>query len=87
MGQLTQMFDMESTLTYAATVLAVVVGLAIVFFIAKRVLRLALRLALVGFVVLLLLAGGAWGWWNGWFGSEAKPRTARPSATPRKTPR
>ena len=81
------MFDMESTVTYAAVSVGVLIALVIFFFIAKKLLRLALRLLVVGVFILALLAGGAWGWWNGWFGSEAKPVTARPTATPRRTPR
>jgi hypothetical protein len=81
------MFDMESTLTYAAISLVAIVGLVIFFFIARKLLRLAVRLMFAGVLILALLAGGAWGWWNGWFGSEAKPRTAHPTATPRGTPR
>jgi len=74
-------------MTYAAVSVGVLIGLVIFFFIAKKLLRLALRLLVVGVFILALLAGGAWGWWNGWFGSEAKPRTARPTATPHRTPR
>jgi hypothetical protein len=78
---------MDSALTYAVIAILAVVGLVIFLFIAKRVLRLALRLMLVGVFILALLAAGAWGWWNGWFGTPATPQPARPAATPRKPSR
>ena len=78
---------MDSTITYAGVAIVALLVLVVFLFIARRVLRLAVRLMLVGVFIFALLAAGAWGWWNGWFGSETTPRTARPAATPRRTPR
>lgn len=78
---------MDSSLTYAGIAIIVVIALAVFLFIAKRVLRMAVRLMLVGVFLLALSAAGAWGWWNGWFSSPSAPPPARPAATPRRTPR
>jgi hypothetical protein len=54
---------------------AAVFALVIIFFIAKRVLRLAIRLALALLLVLVVLAAGAYVWWRGWFSA---PSTSSP---------
>ena len=78
---------MDSTITYAGIAIVAVVGLLVFLFIAKRVLRMAVRLIFIAVFVVALLAAGAWGWWNGGFGSQITPPTPRPTATPRRTPR
>jgi hypothetical protein len=78
---------MDSTITYAGTAVVAVIVLVGLLFIAKRVLRLAVRLMLVGIFITALLIAGVCGWWNDWFGSQTTPRTARPGAPPRRTPR
>ena len=59
-------------------IISIVIGifaLVIFLFIAKRVLRLAIKMTLVGLVIVALLVGAGLGWWNGWFGSaETKPQ-------------
>jgi multisubunit Na+/H+ antiporter MnhC subunit len=49
-------------------------------FIARRVFRLALKLALVGSLVAVLLVAAGVGWWRGWFGSASRsdPKPQRP---------
>jgi multisubunit Na+/H+ antiporter MnhC subunit len=64
--------------TAISTGLIVFVVVVLFLFVARRVFRLALKLALVGALVLLLLCAAAFGWWRGWFGS-ASP-TERPPA-------
>jgi multisubunit Na+/H+ antiporter MnhC subunit len=60
---------------------------AVIFIvIARRVLRLAIKMTLVGFVILALLAGAGYGWWNGWFDSHSQP-TRRPVPTRTAAPR
>ena len=56
-----------------AYIIGAIVAVAIFLFIAKRVLRLAIKLVLVGIVILALLAGAGYGWWNGWFDTRSKP--------------
>jgi hypothetical protein len=63
----------------AATGLILVVAIfAIVLFVARRLLRLAIKLAFVGAVILALTGGGLFGWWRGWFESSSS-RTQRPT--------
>jgi len=52
-----------------------VIALVLFVFVAKRLLRLAIKLVLVGVVIVALLAGAGYGWWNGWF--ETKQNTQR----------
>jgi hypothetical protein len=78
---------MDSALTYAVIAIVAVIVLVVFLFIAKRVLRLAVRLVLVGLFIFALLAAGAWCWWHGWFGSQKTPEPARPAATPHRPSR
>jgi len=71
---------------YAVITVVAIIGLVVFLFIAKRVLRLAVRLMLVGLVVLALAASGGWAWWNGWFESKPTPRTERSAPTPARRP-
>lgn len=41
-----------------------VVGLALLFIIMRRVLRMAIRLVLIGLVLFALLIGGVYWWWS-----------------------
>jgi len=49
------------------------VAVALFLFVARRALRLAVKLAFVGLLVVLLIAGASVGWWRGWFGSASRP--------------
>jgi multisubunit Na+/H+ antiporter MnhC subunit len=60
--------------------IALVVFVALVF-IARRVFRLALKLALVGSVVAVLFVSAGLGWWRGWFDSASRP-DSKSRATP-----
>lgn len=72
------------TLAIIIGVLGVVLAIWIFLVIAKRTLRLAVRLMLAG-IVILAVAGGALAWWYGMFGTAAsQQRDARP-ATLRRT--
>jgi hypothetical protein len=60
-------------ITTAVGVLLVLVVLFGVFlFFARRILRLALKLAFVGAIVFSLFGGTAIGWWRGWFSPSSK---------------
>ncbi|MFN2576505.1 MAG: hypothetical protein ABR607_02325 [Pyrinomonadaceae bacterium] len=65
-------------------VVALVFG--VLFFLARRILRLALKLALVGAVVFALLVGGLFGWWRGWFDWSSHPARSSSPLTPQKSP-
>ena len=58
-------------------------ALVLFVFIAKRVVRLAIRLMLVGVIIMALLAAAAVGWWNGWFDTSSPQRPERPAPTRR----
>lgn len=66
-------------ITTATGLIVVVAIFAIMFWLARRILRLAIKLALVGAVIVALAGGGLFGWWRGWF--EGFPSwTERPSS-------
>ncbi len=69
---------METNIVYIS---AGIVALLIFVFVARRLLRLAMKLTLVGVVLLAVLAGAGYGWWNGWFASQ--PRTQHRGAPAR----
>jgi len=54
-----------------------IVALVIFLFIAKRVLRLAIKMTLVGLVIVALLVGAGFGWWNGCFSSDSQTKPQR----------
>ncbi|MFS8085756.1 MAG: hypothetical protein ACMG6H_09015 [Acidobacteriota bacterium] len=58
------------------------VAVVLFLLVARRGLRLAVKLALVGVLVMLLVVGASVGWWRGWFGSSSRPQK---SATPTNT--
>jgi uncharacterized membrane protein len=78
---------MDSIINYGVIATVAVIALVAFLFIAKRVLRLAVRLVFVGVLVLALASAGAWAWWNGWFESRPTPtRTQRSAPTPARRP-
>lgn len=64
-------------------IIALVVGvmaIALLLIVLRRVMRLAIRLVLVGLILLALLVGGVVWWWNGSGNSNApgnRPGTTR----------
>jgi len=69
---------METNIIY---IVGGIVALLLFVFIAKRLLRLAIKLVLVGVVVVALLAGAGYGWWNGWFDTQRTQRKPGPART------
>ncbi len=74
-----------------AIVVFAVVAFGIFFFVVKRVLRMAIRLALVGAILFALLAGAVAWWWYAPFGgggggdaSRNGNSAARPARSPRR---
>jgi len=65
-------------ITTATTILLIVVIFVVVLFVARRLLRLAIKLAFIGAIVIALAGGGLFGWWRGWFES-APSRAQRPT--------
>lgn len=67
-------------------IIAIVVGvlaIALLLFIMKRVVRMAIRLVIVGLILLVLLTGGVVWWWNGSGGESAPANDNRPGTTRR----
>lgn len=54
-------------ITLVGLLLVLVVLFGVFLFLARRILRLALKLAFVGAIVFSLFAGAMLGWWRGWF--------------------
>ena len=72
-----------------AVVIFAVIGFAVFFFVLKRLLRMAIRLAFVGAVLLALLVGAAAWWWYAPFGGgsdagQNRNSAARPARSPRR---
>jgi hypothetical protein len=65
------------------SIVAAVVALVVFLFIARRVMRFAVRLLLVGIFVIALLALAGIGWWNGWFETSHPQKPQRPTVTRR----
>ncbi|HEV7858793.1 MAG TPA: hypothetical protein VGO91_09215 [Pyrinomonadaceae bacterium] len=73
------------------SIVAIIVGIMILIgavwvflFMARRAVRWAIRLALLGIVVVALLVGGlAWWWYYGSGSPNAPVRETRPAATRR----
>jgi hypothetical protein len=65
-------------------IIVVVFGVAslfVLFLLARKVLRLAIRLALGSLLVLILIAGAAFWWWSN-SGNSSGENTNRPATTP-----
>lgn len=72
----------------AIIVVVAVLGFGLFFFVVKRLLRLALRLAIVGAVLFAVLAGAVAWWWYAPGEAPAQNRNrnaagARPARSPR----
>jgi heme A synthase len=73
-------------MTFAITTGLIAFIVVVLFlFLARRVFRLALKLAIVGVLVLFIIMTAMIGWWRGWFGSSpgstARPQRPTPQAT------
>lgn len=70
-------------MTTAVFIAAALVGFLLFFFVLKRLLRMAIRLAFVGALLLALLAGAAAWWWyaplSGPTPSQNRNASARPT--------
>ena len=67
----------------STTTLSIIVGLillAIFIMVAKLAIRWAIRIVIVGAILIALLGVGGFWWWTNHL--APKPRPARPTATP-----
>jgi len=71
----------EAIALVAAVFVLVIVG-AVFFFVARRILRLALKLAFAMAVISALVITAGFGWWRGWFETNTRNRT--PASTTNK---
>jgi hypothetical protein len=67
-------------------VFALVIVGAIFLFIARRILRLAVKLALAMAVVSALVITAGFGWWRGWFETTKKNRVPATTTNKRAAP-
>ncbi len=63
-------------ITAVGLLLVLVVLFGVFLFFARRILRLALKLAFVGAIVFSLFGGAMLGWWRGWFSPSSKVERA-----------
>lgn len=70
-----------------AVVIFAALGFAIFFFVLKRLLRMAIRVAVVGAVLLALVVGAAAWWWYAPFGSSDANVNRNAGARPARSPR
>jgi hypothetical protein len=70
-----------------AIIIFAVVGFVLFFFVVKRLLRMAIRLALVGAILFALLVGAVAWWWYAPFGSGDRNENRNSSARPARSPR
>ncbi len=68
-------------ITTIGAILIAFVALVLFLFIARRMLRLAIKLVIAGVIVVPLLFAAAVGWWRGWFATPGSRQTARPAAS------
>ena len=68
-------------------ILAAAVGFGAFFFVVKRLLRMALRLAVVGALLFALLAGAVAWWWYDPLGAEPANRNRNGAARPARNAR
>ncbi|HEV3467729.1 MAG TPA: hypothetical protein VG148_00295 [Pyrinomonadaceae bacterium] len=68
-------------------ILVALVGFGVFFFVVKRVLRMALRLAVVGALLFALLAGAAAWWWYDPLGDAPSNRNRNGAARPARNAR
>ena len=73
-----------------AIIVVAILGFGLFFFVLKRLLRMALRLALFGAILVALLVGAAAWWWSssqapldGSANRSGNTNTARPARAPR----
>jgi hypothetical protein len=70
-------------MTTAIIIAVALIGFWLFFFVLKRVLRMAIRLAVVGALLLALLAGaGAWWWYAPAQSKPSQNRTPARAARP-----
>ena len=59
-------------ITAIGVLLVLTVLFGVFLFFARRILRLALKLAFIAAIVFSLFAGTTIGWWRGWFSQPSK---------------
>jgi O-antigen/teichoic acid export membrane protein len=65
-------------------IIAGVIILAIFFLIAKLAIRWAIRVAIVGVILLAIVGVGGFWWWSSRLAPKPKPAPTRQSSTPAK---
>ena len=71
--------------TFGAILILLLLG-GIFLFLARRILRIALKLAFAMAIVFVLVVGAGVGWWRGWFETGSKNRVPAATTNRRTTP-
>jgi disulfide bond formation protein DsbB len=70
--------------TSVIIIIAAGMFLGLLVIIGKRLLRFAIRMALVVLVLIAMLGAVSFAWWNGWFQRQPTPKApSRPAPTRR----
>jgi hypothetical protein len=72
-------------MTAGIIIVIALAGFVLFFFVVKRLVRMAVRVALVGAFLFALLVGAVAWWWYAPLGNSSSPtgRGARPASSPR----
>jgi hypothetical protein len=69
--------------TTAGIIFALLIVGSVFLFLARRILRIALKIAFAMAIIFMLVVGAGFGWWRGWFtSSQSSPATHRPATLP-----
>jgi multisubunit Na+/H+ antiporter MnhC subunit len=72
--------------TTAGIIFVLLIVGSVFLFLARRILRIALKLAFAMAIIFMLIVGAGFGWWRGWFDSgtraHATPTTTNTRAAP-----
>ncbi|MDX6614459.1 MAG: hypothetical protein QOD75_3645 [Blastocatellia bacterium] len=67
---------MDST---TISIIVAIVALFLFLVVARKMFRIAMKLVLVGIIVLAVLAAAGMGWWQGWFSPSQKSDRPAPA--------
>jgi len=72
--------------TTAGIIFVLLIVGAVFLFLARRILRIAIKLAFAMAIIFVLVVGAGVGWWRGWFDSGTRARATPPTTNTRSAP-